>query len=58
MRDISGNVVTSLDNIKESINSVREYVNSIASAVKEQNVVANEISYNMQRATKEVNNIV
>lgn len=58
MRDISTSVVSSLSDIKKSIEHVREYVNSTATAVEEQSAVANEISDNMQRVTKEVNNMV
>ncbi|AEP08800.1 methyl-accepting chemotaxis protein [Micavibrio aeruginosavorus] len=58
MRDISSNVVSSLNAIKESIETVREYVNSTASAVEEQSAVANEIASNMQRVTREVNSMV
>lgn len=57
MRDVSGQVVSSLNAIKASIENVREYVNSTASAVEEQSAVATEISENMQRVTREVNNI-
>ena len=58
MRDVSGMVVVSLDDIKKSIENVKEYVNSTATAVEEQSVVANEISDNMQRVTREVNDMV
>lgn len=57
MRQISSQVVESLGAIKHSIEDVREYVNSTASAVEEQSAVANEISDNMQRVTREVNSI-
>ena len=57
MRDISTTVVGSLNSIKGAIENVREYVNSTATAVEEQSAVANEISDNMQRVTREVSNI-
>ncbi len=58
MRNISSQVVESLNHIKGSIENVREYVNSTAIAVEEQSAVANEIADNMQRVTREVNNII
>lgn len=58
MRDVSNSVVGSLNAIKGSIENVREYVNSTATAVEEQSAVANEISDNMQRVTREVNSMV
>jgi len=57
MRNVSGEVVDGLHNIKEAIQSVREYVTSTATAVEEQSAVASEMSNNMQIAAAEANNI-
>ncbi|RIK99166.1 MAG: histidine kinase [Proteobacteria bacterium] len=50
---ISGEVVGSLDAIKQSINEVSEYVTSTAAAIEEQSVVTNDMSSSMQRAAAE-----
>ncbi len=53
MNAISGDVVGSLDAIKQSINEVSEYVTSTAAAIEEQSVVTNDMSSSMQRAAAE-----
>lgn len=53
LNDISGEVVTALNAIKQAINSVSEYVTSTAAAVEEQSTVTNEMSASMQRAAAE-----
>jgi len=50
---IFGEVVGSLDAIKQSINEVSEYVTSTAAAIEEQSVVTNDMSSSMQRAAAE-----
>ncbi len=57
MRSISGEVVGSLDAIRNAMQQVLEYVTSTASAVEEQSAVANDMSTNMQRAAAEANGI-
>jgi methyl-accepting chemotaxis protein len=57
MRNISGDVVTALQGIKDGIESVREYVTSTAAAVEEQSAVASEMSSNMQKAAAEASSI-
>ncbi len=53
LNNISGDVVTALDSIKQAINSVSEYVTSTAAAVEEQSTVTNEMSSSMARAAAE-----
>ena len=55
MRSVSGNVVGSLEAIREAMESVLDYVTSTASAVEEQSAVTNEMSSSMQRAAAEAN---
>ena len=51
------NVVASLDTIKHSIDHVRSYVTSVAGAVEEQSAVAQDMSSNMQIASRAVADI-
>jgi methyl-accepting chemotaxis protein len=53
MRSVSGNVVGSLEAIRDAMESVLDYVTSTASAVEEQSAVTNEISSSIQRAATE-----
>ncbi|HXH43266.1 MAG TPA: PAS domain-containing methyl-accepting chemotaxis protein [Bradyrhizobium sp.] len=53
LNQISGDVVGSLNAIKQAINNVSEYVTSTAAAIEEQSTVTNEMSTSMQRAAAE-----
>jgi len=53
MKEVSNDVVQSLQRIKQSIDLVREYVTSTAGAVEEQSPVTSAMSMNMQRAAAE-----
>ena len=57
MQGISGEVVKSLNVIKDSIDEVRKNVTGVASAVSEQSAVTQEMSSNMQSAAMAVTNI-
>ena len=53
LNDISGDVVSALDSIKQAIQGVNEYVTATAAAVEEQSTVTSEMSSSMQRAAAE-----
>ena len=53
MKEVSNEVVQSLQRVKQSIDLVREYVTSTASAIEEQSTVTSAMSMNMQRAAAE-----
>lgn len=57
MQNVSNDVVSALNVIKQSIESVRSYVTGTASAVEEQSAVAQEMSANMQTAAGSVSSI-
>lgn len=57
LNEISGDVVTALETIKQEIQSVSEYVTATAAAVEEQSTVTGEMSSSMQRAAAEAASI-
>jgi len=57
MREISGDVVGSLEAIRQSMQQVLDYVTATATAVERQSEVAGQISETMQRAAAEASRI-
>jgi methyl-accepting chemotaxis protein len=57
LNGISGDVVDSLNAIKQEIQNVSEYVTATAVAVEQQSTVTNEMSSSMQRAAAEAASI-
>ncbi|TWB28996.1 methyl-accepting chemotaxis protein [Nitrospirillum bahiense] len=57
MQAVSGDVVGSLDAIRQSISTVREFVASTASAVEEQSAVTRDMSSNMQKTAGAVETV-
>jgi methyl-accepting chemotaxis protein len=53
LNDISSDVVTALEAIKQEIQNVSEYVTATAAAVEEQITVTGEMTSSMQRAAAE-----
>lgn len=54
VQNVVKNVVSQLDTIKHSIDNVRNYVTSVAGSVEEQSAVAQDMSSNMQVASRAV----